>query len=156
MFGSGARIICMITISERRRMAVLGQKMGMIIVLHCGAVLGSTILITAVPLTAATTTVVTASTTSTVFGWCAVLGGLCNPFPLFFLFSLFRFFWAKCTIYVVLMYYTRIERIISLLLKWVETLISPSLKRVNSLKFSRLTEETTNAGYPSAPPKRRI
>ena len=65
---------------------------------YCGAVLGSTFLMTAVPLTATPTTAATATTPSTtVFGWCAVLGGLCNPFPLFFpfyphsLFFLFSF-----------------------------------------------------------------
>ncbi len=45
--------------------------------------------------------------------------------------------WQSAYAEMVFMYYTRIERIISLLIKWVETLISPSLKRVNSLKFSR-------------------
>jgi hypothetical protein len=69
----------------------------MIIVLHCGAVLGSTIQITAVPLSAAATPAATTTTTS-VFGWCAVLGGLCNPYFLFtlfypfLLFSIFLFF----------------------------------------------------------------
>jgi hypothetical protein len=72
-------------------MAVSGQKMGMIIVLLCGAVLGTTIQITAVPLTAATATA--AATTTTVFGWCAVLGGLCNPYSLFTLFTLFTLFY---------------------------------------------------------------
>jgi hypothetical protein len=69
----------------RRGMEVSGQKMGMIIVLLCGAVLGTTIRVAAVPLTAATTSAATASAT-TVFGWCAVPGGLCNPFSLFSLF----------------------------------------------------------------------
>jgi len=49
-------------------MAVLGQKMGMIIVLHCGAVLGASIRITAVPLAAATTSAAAAATTISVFG----------------------------------------------------------------------------------------
>jgi hypothetical protein len=66
-------------------MEVLGQKMGMIIVLKYGAVLGSAIQIAAVPLTASASTAATTAT-STVFGWCAVPGGLCNPFSLFSLF----------------------------------------------------------------------
>jgi hypothetical protein len=77
----------------RRGMEVSGQKMGMIIVLLCGAVLGTTIRITAVPLTATTEAAAT-STTSTVFGWCAVLGGLCNPFSLFSLFTLIPYFFS--------------------------------------------------------------
>jgi hypothetical protein len=76
----------------RRRMAVSGQKMGMIIVLLCGAVLGTSIQITAVPLPAASATA--ASTTTPVFGWCAVLGGLCNPFSLFSLFTLILYFFS--------------------------------------------------------------
>jgi len=68
--------------------------MGMIIVLKYGAVLGSAFPITAVPLSAATTTAATSSSTAStsVFGWCAVLGGLCNPYFLFTLFPLFLFF----------------------------------------------------------------
>ncbi len=102
--------------------------MGMIIFLLCGAVLGTSIRITAVPLAATSTTAATSTSTTTVFGWCAVLGGLCNPFSLFSLFTLVRFF-------VLYMYYKRIERMISLLSKWVETLISPSLKRRKSVKI---------------------
>jgi hypothetical protein len=74
-------------------MAVSGQKMGMIIVLLCGAVLGSSFRIAAVPLTATTTTAAT-TTAATVFGWCAVLGGLCNPFSLFSLFTLIPYFFS--------------------------------------------------------------
>jgi hypothetical protein len=59
----------------------------MIIVFYCGAVLGSTIRMAAVLLPAASTPAATATTT-TVFGWCAVLGGLCNPYFLFSLFTL--------------------------------------------------------------------
>jgi len=65
-------------------------------ILSCGAVLGTSILFSAVPLPAATTSAAT-STATAVFGWCAVPGGLCNPFPLFFpfyshsLFFLFSF-----------------------------------------------------------------
>jgi hypothetical protein len=78
-------------------MEVSGQKMGMIIVLLCGAVLGSSIHLTAVPLLATTTSAAAATTSSTVFGWCAVPGGLCNPFSLFSLFTLIPFsgiFWG--------------------------------------------------------------
>jgi hypothetical protein len=74
-------------------MEVSGQKMGMIIVLLCGAVLGAAIHLAAVPLTAPTTTAAT-TTTATVFGWCAVLGGLCNPFSLFSLFTLIPYFFS--------------------------------------------------------------
>jgi hypothetical protein len=77
-------ILGTIIMMVRRRMAVSGQKMGMIIVLLCGAVLGTTIPVSAVPLTVASTTAATSTTTTSVFGWCAVLGGLCNPFSLFF------------------------------------------------------------------------
>ena len=66
--------------------------MGMIIVLLCGAVLGSALQITAVPLTATTATAATSASAATVFGWCAVLGGLCNPFSLFSLFTLIPYF----------------------------------------------------------------
>jgi hypothetical protein len=65
----------------------------MIIVLLCGAVLGTSIQITAVPLTATSTTAA-AATTTPVFGWCAVLGGLCNPFSLFSLFTLILYFFS--------------------------------------------------------------
>lgn len=51
--------------------------MGIIIVLRCGAVLGTAIRITAVPLTAASRTA-TASTAASVFGLSAILGGLCS------------------------------------------------------------------------------
>jgi hypothetical protein len=57
----------------------------------CGAVLGPTFPISAVPL-AVTTTAAATTTSASVFGWCAVPGGLCNPFSLFSLFTLFRFF----------------------------------------------------------------
>jgi hypothetical protein len=57
----------------------------------CGAVLGSTALIAVVLPTAAGTSPST-TTASTVFGWCAVLGGLCNPYSLFTLFTLFLLF----------------------------------------------------------------
>ena len=87
-FGNGVPMPGTITIRMRRRMAVSGQKMGMIIVLYCGAVLGTTIRLTAVPLSVTTTPAATATPT-TVFGWCAVLGGLCNPFSLFTLFLFF-------------------------------------------------------------------
>jgi len=38
----------------------------------------------------------TAATTAatTVFGWCAVLGGLCSPFSLFSLFTLIPYFFS--------------------------------------------------------------
>ena len=70
MFGSGAKTIGTITISERRRMDRRGLSR-MIIVLSflsvCAAVLGSTTLITVVLPSAAGTTPATTSTT-TVFG----------------------------------------------------------------------------------------
>jgi len=47
----------------------------MIIVLLCGAVVVAPLRMNAVPLTATTTTAAPTATTS-VFGWCAVLGGL--------------------------------------------------------------------------------
>ena len=84
MSGNGAPILGTLTMMVRRRMAVLGQKMGMIIILHCGAVLGASILIAAVPLAATAATAATSSSATTVFGWCAVSGGLCNRFSLFF------------------------------------------------------------------------
>ncbi len=59
------------------------------IIAYCGAVLGTTILISAVPLPASAATAAAAATT--VFGWCAVLRGLCNPFCLFTLFLFFYF-----------------------------------------------------------------
>jgi hypothetical protein len=86
-------MIGMIIMRVRQGMEVLGQKMGMIIVLLCGAVLGTSIRITAVPLSATTTTAATTAKTS-VFGWCAVLGGLCNPFSLFSLFTLILYFFS--------------------------------------------------------------
>ena len=61
------------------------------IIAYCGAVLGTTIRIAAVPLTASTAAAA-ASASTAVFGWCAVLGGLCNPYSLFTLFTLFLFF----------------------------------------------------------------
>ena len=93
MFGSGAKTIGMIAILERRMMARRGLIMIIVLSLKnvCGAVLGSAIRIAAVPLTAATSTAATSAAT-TVFGWCAVLGGLCNPYSLFPLFTLFYFF----------------------------------------------------------------
>jgi hypothetical protein len=94
MFGSGAKTIGMIAMLERRMMARRGLIM--IIVLSpenvCGAVLGSTIQVTAVPLAASSTTAATTTSATSVFGWCAVLGGLCNPYSLFPLFTLFYFF----------------------------------------------------------------
>jgi hypothetical protein len=79
----------------RRGMEVSGQKMGMIIVLLCGAVLGTSIRITAVPLSATPSLGATSSTTTTaVFAWCAVPGGLCNPFSLFSLFTLIPYFFS--------------------------------------------------------------
>jgi hypothetical protein len=83
----------MIIMRVRQGMEVPGQKMGMIILLFCGAVLGTTIRISAVPLTAATASAATTTTTS-VFGWCAVPGGLCNPFSLFSLFTLILYFFS--------------------------------------------------------------
>jgi hypothetical protein len=93
-YGNGALMIGMIIMRVRQGMEVLGQKMGMIIVLLCGAVLGSPIHISAVPLSATTASAATASAASTVFGWCAVLGGLCNPFSLFSLFTLILYFFS--------------------------------------------------------------
>jgi hypothetical protein len=67
------------------------------IIKYCGAVLGAAIRISAVPLSASTSAAA-ATSASTVFGWCAVLGGLCNPYSLFtlfypfLLFSIFLFF----------------------------------------------------------------
>ena len=105
--------------------------MGMIIVLLCGAVLGTTIRLTAVPLPATTTAAATSTSTS-VFGWCAVLGGPCNPFSLFFpfypysLFFLFsflsrlragRFFWENG---VNVKFYEGDERVIGYHTKSVE------------------------------------
>jgi hypothetical protein len=76
----------------RRGMEVSGQKMGMIIVLLCGAVVGATIQISAVPLSASPTSA--AASAASVFGWCAVPGGLCNPFSLFSLFTLIPYFFS--------------------------------------------------------------
>jgi hypothetical protein len=94
MFGSGAKTIGMIVIRMRRMMARRGLIM--IIVLSpenvCGAVLGPSIRISAVPLAVTTPTSAAAATAASVFGWCAVLGGLCNPYSLFPLFTLFYFF----------------------------------------------------------------
>jgi hypothetical protein len=78
----------------RRGMEVSGQKMGMIIVLLCGAVLGTSFHISAVPLTATTSLGATSSSASSVFAWCAVPGGLCNPFSLFSLFTLILYFFS--------------------------------------------------------------
>jgi hypothetical protein len=78
---------------ERRMMARRGLIMIIVLSLKNvrGAFLGATFRITAVPLTA-TPTSAASSTSSAVFGWCAVLGGLCNPYSLFTLFTLFYFF----------------------------------------------------------------
>ena len=62
-------------------------------IIYCGAVLGTSIHMTAVPLAASTTTAASSAPTISVFGWCAVLGGLCNPFPLFFPFFPHSLFW---------------------------------------------------------------
>jgi hypothetical protein len=68
------------------------------IIKYCGAVLGATFRMTAVPLTASAAPAAATTTTTSVFGWCAVLGGLCNPYSLFtlfypfLLFSIFLFF----------------------------------------------------------------
>jgi uncharacterized membrane protein YdcZ (DUF606 family) len=59
------------------------------IIAYCGAVVGTTILITAVPLSTAAAAAAAATAAASVFGWCAVLGGLCNPFSLFTLFLFF-------------------------------------------------------------------
>jgi hypothetical protein len=67
------------------------------IIKYCGAVPGASILIAAVPLSVTPTTAATTAAAA-VFGWCAVLGGLCNPYSLFtlfypfLLFSIFLFF----------------------------------------------------------------
>ena len=84
MFGSGAKTIGTITISERQRMDRRGLSIMIIVLISsvCAAVLGTTTLITVVLPTASGATPATAATTA-VFGWCAVLGGLCNPFSLF-------------------------------------------------------------------------
>jgi hypothetical protein len=92
-YGNGALMTGMIIMRVRQGMEVPGQKMGMIIILLCGAVLGATIRISAVPLTV-TTAAAAPTTTTTVFGWCAVLGGLCNPFSLFSLFTLILYFFS--------------------------------------------------------------
>ena len=94
MFGSGAKTIGIIAILERRMMARRGLIMIIVISAKnvCGAVLGTAIRLSAVPLTAATALGASASTSTSVFGWCAVLGGLCNPYSLFPLFTLFYFF----------------------------------------------------------------
>jgi hypothetical protein len=78
----------------RRRTEVSGEKMVMIIVLHCEAVLGSTFHFSAVPLAATSTSAATTSASAAVFEWCAVLGGLYNPFPLFSLFTLIPYFFS--------------------------------------------------------------
>jgi hypothetical protein len=79
---------------ERRMMARRGLIMIIVLGLKnvCGAVLGATIPISAVPLTASSAFGATTSTSTTVFAWCAVPGGLCNPYSLFPLFTLFYFF----------------------------------------------------------------
>jgi hypothetical protein len=93
-YGNGVPILGTIIMMVRRGMEVSGQKMGMIIVLLCGAVLGTTIRLSAVPRFATTTAAASTSSTTTVFGWCAVLGGLCNPFSLFSLFTLIPYFFS--------------------------------------------------------------
>ena len=94
MFGSGAKTIGMIAMLERRMMARRGLIMIIVLSLEnvCGAVLGTPIRIAAVPLSAAGTTPAATTAATSVFGWCAVLGGLCNPYSLFPLFTLFYFF----------------------------------------------------------------
>jgi hypothetical protein len=95
MFGSGAKTIGTITISERQRMDLRGLSRTIIVLSLLsvrGAVLGTPIRITAVLLTATATTAAATATTASVFGWCAVLGGLYNPYFLFTLFSIFLFF----------------------------------------------------------------
>jgi len=96
MSGSGVRMTSGIIIKAHLGIVVLGKKRVKNSKIRqiklCGAVLGSAIQLAAVLLSAATTTAATAATTATVFGWCAVLGGPCNPFSLFFLFTLFLFF----------------------------------------------------------------
>lgn len=130
-FGNGARTIITLIIKAHPLMGVLGLARTNLLQKCCGAVLGSTLRIAAVPLSASAAAAATSSATAAVFGWCAYSGGLCNPFPLFSLFTLVRFFWAN----VLYMYYKGIERMISLLSKWVEILISPSLKRRKFVKI---------------------
>lgn len=69
MFGSGAKTIGTGTILERRMMARRGLIVIIVLGLKnvCGAVLGSAIRITAVPLSVSTTAAAT-TTTITVFG----------------------------------------------------------------------------------------
>ena len=95
MSGSGVRMTSGKIIKAHLGMVVLGEKRAKNSKIRqkklCGAVLGTSIPISAVPLPAATTSAA-ATTATAVFGWCAVLGGLCNPFSLFFLFTLFLLF----------------------------------------------------------------
>ena len=95
MSGSGVGMTSGKIIKAHLMMVVLGKKRAKKSKIRhiklCGAVLGAAIPIAAVLLTAATATAAPA-TSAAVFGWCAVLGGLCNPFSLFFLFTLFLFF----------------------------------------------------------------
>ena len=62
------------------------------IIQDCGAVLGTSIRMSAVLLAASAATAATTAAAAAVFGWCAVLGGLCNSFSLFTLFTLFSLF----------------------------------------------------------------
>jgi len=93
-YGNGVPILGTIIMMVRRGMEVSGQKMRMIIVLLCGAVLGTSVRMSAVPLSASTSIGAPSSTTSAVFAWCAVPGGLCNPFSLFSLFTLILYFFS--------------------------------------------------------------
>jgi hypothetical protein len=102
MSGSGVRMTSGKIIKAHLGMVVLGEKRAKNSKIRqiklCGAVLGASIRISAVPLSASTTSAATTSASSSVFGWCAVLGGLCNPYSLFtlfypfLLFSIFLFF----------------------------------------------------------------
>ena len=76
-------------------------------IVDCGAVPGASILLTAVPLTVASTTAATTAASLTVFGWCAVLGGPCNPFPLFFSLFPHSLFWNFFRQTIVQVYWFR-------------------------------------------------
>jgi len=93
MSGSGVRTLGMITTRVRQPMAVLGLRAGMIIVLLCAAVPGTTFLAFAVRRSASTSSgSATASTTLSAFGWFVALAGLLSPllFSPFALFPLSR------------------------------------------------------------------
>ena len=130
-FGNGVRTIITLIIKAHPLMGVLGLARTNLLQKYCGAVPGAAILMAAVPRFASTFTAATSAASITVFGSSAYSGGLCNPFSLFSLFTLVRFFWAN----VLYVYYKGIERMISLLSKWVEILISPSLKRRKFVKI---------------------